>query len=68
MVTVQVIGLAPIIKAVNRVALALEGILATLQTGADAATIAAINSDIYELKQSSDQLAASIAAASDPKP
>lgn len=65
---VEVIGLAPIIKATNRVAIALEGILAVLRTGADAKTVAAIHEDTSELKQSSSDLAASVAAASDPKP
>ena len=65
---IQVTGLDPIVKAITRAAIALEGILTVLKVGADAGTIAAIEENRLELKTSSDDLAASVAAASDPKP
>ena len=59
---IQVTGLDPVVKAITRAAVALEGILLIVQTGANDATIQAIETNRTDLKQSSDELTAAVAA------
>jgi hypothetical protein len=59
---IQVTGLEPITKAITRAAVALEGILLIMKTGADSATVQALESNRTELQQSSDELATAVAA------
>jgi hypothetical protein len=68
MFQIQVTGLEPINHTLRRIARAVEGILIVLQAGVDEPTKAAIDAAIADLKTSSDDLAASVAGASDPKP
>jgi hypothetical protein len=59
---IQVTGLDPVVKAITRAAIALEGILLIMQSGASDAIIQAIESNRAELKTSGDELAAAVAA------
>jgi hypothetical protein len=67
-IQVQIPGLDCLANEVKRAAKALEDIRDMLKENADAATVAALEADRTALQTSSDDLAASVAAASDPKP